>query len=44
MDIKLARTFLEIVAARSFQGAAERLHITQTAVSARVRTLEDLLG
>lgn len=44
MDINLARTFLEIVATRNFLRAAERLHITQTAVSARVRTLEDLLG
>lgn len=44
MDITLARTFLEIAAAGSFQRAAERLHVTQTAVSARVRTLEDLLG
>ena len=44
MDITLAQTFLEIVATRSFQRAAERLHVTQTAVSARVRTLEDLLG
>lgn len=44
MDIKLARTFLEIVATGSFLRAAERLHVTQTAVSARVRTLEELLG
>jgi len=44
MDIKLAKTFLEIVTTRNFQRAAERLHVTQTAVSARVRTLEDLLG
>ena len=44
MDITLARTFLEIVATGSFLRAAERLHVTQTAVSARVRTLEDLLG
>lgn len=44
MDITLARTFLEIAAAGSFQRAAERLHVTQTAVSARVRTLEELLG
>jgi len=44
MDITLARTFLEIAASRSFVQAAERLHVTQTAVSARVRTLEDLLG
>ncbi|MBA4329155.1 MAG: LysR family transcriptional regulator [Polaromonas sp.] len=44
MDINLARTFLEIVACHSFVQAAERLHVTQTAVSARVKTLEDLLG
>jgi len=44
MDINLARTFLEIAASGSFLRAAERLHVTQTAVSARVRTLEDLLG
>ena len=44
MDIDLARTFLAVVATGSFQGAAERLNITQTAVSARIRTLEDELG
>jgi DNA-binding transcriptional LysR family regulator len=44
MDINLARTFLEIVAAGNFGRAAERLHVTQTAVSARVRLLEELLG
>ncbi|WAC71759.1 LysR family transcriptional regulator [Roseateles sp. SL47] len=43
MDITLARTFLEIVASGSFVRAAENLHITQTAVSARVRTLEEHL-
>ena len=44
MDINLALTFLEIVSQRSFAGAAKRLHVTQTAISARVKTLEDLLG
>ncbi len=44
MDIALARTFLEIVAAGNFVRAAERLHVTQTAVSVRVQTLEELLG
>lgn len=44
MDITLARTFLDIVAAGSFVRAAERLHVTQTAVSARVRTLEEQVG
>ncbi|MEZ2126598.1 MULTISPECIES: LysR family transcriptional regulator [unclassified Sinorhizobium] len=44
MDINQARTFLEIAHSGSFIAAAERLHITQTAVSARIRTLEELLG
>ena len=44
MDIALARTFLAIADTRSFQRAAERLHVTQTAISARVRTLEEQLG
>ena len=44
MDINLARTFLEIISTGSFLRAAERLHVTQTAVSARVRSLESLLG
>jgi DNA-binding transcriptional LysR family regulator len=44
MDIVLARTFLEIVTCGNFVRAAERLHVTQTAVSVRVRTLEELLG
>jgi DNA-binding transcriptional LysR family regulator len=44
MDIALARTFLEIVAQGSFVAAAQRLHVTQTAVSARVKSLEEQLG
>jgi len=44
MDTELARTFVEIVAAGSFVRAAERLHVSQTTVSARVRTLEEQLG
>ena len=44
MDVTQARTFLEIAESGSFIAAAERLHVTQTAVSARVRALEDLLG
>jgi DNA-binding transcriptional LysR family regulator len=44
VDITLARTFLEIAAHGSFAAAAERLHVTQTAVRARVRTLEELVG
>lgn len=44
MDIDLARTFLEIIRSGSFIATAERLHITQTAVTARVRSLESQLG
>jgi len=43
MDIVAARTFLEIVKTGSFIRAAANLNITQTAVSARVRVLEEQL-
>lgn len=43
MDIVAARTFLEIVKTGSFIRAAENLNITQTAVSARIRVLEEQL-
>jgi len=43
MDISVARTFLEVVKTGSFVRAAENLNITQTAVSARIRVLEDQL-
>jgi DNA-binding transcriptional LysR family regulator len=44
MDVALARTFLEIANAGSFVAAADRLNLTQTAIGARVRTLEEQLG
>lgn len=44
MDTELARTFLTVVAAGNFVGAAERLHVTQSTVSARIRALEEQLG
>jgi DNA-binding transcriptional LysR family regulator len=44
MDIDLVRTFLEIVSTHSFIRAAERLNVSQTTVSARVKTLEERLG
>ena len=43
MDINAARTFLEIVKTGSFVRAARNLNVTQTAVSARIRVLEDQL-
>ena len=44
MDIQQARTFLEILAVGNFQGAAERLFVTQSAVSLRVKRMEEELG
>lgn len=44
MDIELARTFIEIVRCGSFIAAAERLHVTQTAITARVQNLESQLN
>lgn len=44
MDTEIARTFLEIVSTGSFVRAAERLHVSQTTVSARIRSLETQLG
>lgn len=44
MDIDLARTFLTITHSGSFGAAGTRLHITQTAVTARMQNLESQLG
>ena len=44
MSVDLARTFLEIVRCGSFVGAAERLHLTQTAITARIQSLENQLN
>jgi LysR family transcriptional regulator, flagellar master operon regulator len=44
MDTEVIRTFLEIVNERSFAAAAEKLHVAQTTVSARIRLLEERLG
>ncbi|WP_454884322.1 LysR family transcriptional regulator [Sphingomonas oryzagri] len=43
MDIGIARTFLEVVKTGSFVNAAANLNLTQTAVSARIRVLEEQL-
>jgi DNA-binding transcriptional LysR family regulator len=44
MDIELLRTFLEVARLRHFGHAAEALHLTQAAVSARIKNLEGQLG
>lgn len=40
MDIKLLETFLDVLESRNFNRSADRLNITQSSVSARIRTLE----
>lgn len=44
MDITLIKTFREVAATGSFVAAAERLFVTQSAVSLRIQRLEDSLG
>ena len=44
MDIESQRTFLEVARTRHFGKAAEELCVTQSAVSARIRQLEQTLG
>jgi DNA-binding transcriptional LysR family regulator len=44
MDIALLKTFIEVYRTRHFGHAAENLYITQSAVSARIRLLEETLG
>lgn len=44
MDVDLARTFLAIAETGSFLAATDRVYVTQSTVSARIKTLEDRLG
>lgn len=44
MDTQLLRTFLEVYRTRHFGHAAANLHLSQSAVSARIRLLEEALG
>ena len=44
MDLELLRTFLEVNRTRHFGRAAEALHLTQAAVSARIKQLESVVG
>lgn len=44
MDLELLRTFLEVNRTRHFGEAAGHLHLTQAAVSARIKQLESILG
>lgn len=44
MDTQLLKTFLEVQKTRHFGRAAENLYLTQAAVSARIKQLENNLG
>ncbi|MEJ2509653.1 MAG: LysR substrate-binding domain-containing protein [Gammaproteobacteria bacterium] len=44
MDIALLKTFIEVNRTRHFGRAADNLFLTQSAVSARIRLLEETLG
>ena len=44
MDISLLKTFLEVAKTRHFGRAADNLFVTQSAVSARIKLLEETLG
>ncbi|HEX5005849.1 MAG TPA: LysR family transcriptional regulator [Hyphomonadaceae bacterium] len=44
IDVDVARTFLTVAETSSFQLAAQRLNVTQSTISARIRVLEERLG
>lgn len=44
MDVELARTFLAVVETGSFFNAADKVNVTQSTVSMRIRSLEQQLG
>ena len=44
MDVRQLRYFVEVVEAKSFTRAAERIHVAQPALGFQVRKLEDELG
>jgi len=44
MDIEFLRTFLEVTRVKHFGKAADNLYLTQSAVSARIRLLEEFIG
>lgn len=44
MDTEFARTFLAVIETGSFVKAADKVHLTQSTVSMRIKTLEDQIG
>jgi DNA-binding transcriptional LysR family regulator len=44
IDLDLVRCFVTVVESGGFTQASERLHLTQSAVTLKIKRLEDLLG
>ncbi len=44
MNTDLLRTFIEIAKTRHFGNAAENLYLTQSAISSRIKQLEEIIG
>ncbi len=44
MDMSLVRTFLAVVEAGNFKAASQRVHVTQSTVSSRIKALETEVG
>lgn len=44
MNIEHVRTFLDVMETGNFNRTSERLHVTQSTVSARIKALEEALG
>lgn len=44
MDLSLIRTFIDVTTCGSFSEASERLHVSQSTVSSRIKTLEGSVG
>lgn len=44
MDTNLAKTFLTIVEAGTFKNASEKLNVTQSTISVRIKALEEKIG
>lgn len=44
MNLRFIEAFVWVARLRSFKAAAEKLHTTQTAISARIATLENQFG
>lgn len=44
IDVEIARTFLAVIETGTFFNASKKVHVTQSTVSTRIKTLEERLG